>query len=114
MKLTEYCRCKNICKCGKKIEITVPMYTDIDDNFVCMNCYKKLKENPDIRKAFETLLKRYNVKIETSEFSGPYNEMRFIMKGKASNYNFYLELRKLLKVVINVVNPKGVDTENDK
>jgi hypothetical protein len=31
-----------ICKCGKKIEIMVPMYTDKDDNFVCKDCYDKL------------------------------------------------------------------------
>jgi len=32
-----------ICKCGKKIEITVPMYADKDDNFVCKECYKKAR-----------------------------------------------------------------------
>ncbi len=31
-----------ICKCGKKIEITVPMYVDKDDNFVCKDCFDKL------------------------------------------------------------------------
>ena len=31
-----------ICKCGKKIEITVPMYADKADNFVCKECYDKV------------------------------------------------------------------------
>jgi hypothetical protein len=37
-----------ICKCGKKIEITVPMYADKDDNFVCKECYDKLTHKIEI------------------------------------------------------------------
>lgn len=32
-----------ICRCEKKIEITVPMYVDKDDIFVCKTCFIKLK-----------------------------------------------------------------------
>lgn len=32
-----------ICKCGKEIEITVPMYVDKNDNYVCKECFEKIK-----------------------------------------------------------------------
>lgn len=48
------------CECGKEIEITVPMYVNIDGDFICKNCF----ENKEIIAGFIATAKDYIKKFE--------------------------------------------------
>lgn len=49
-----------ICKCGKEIEITVPMFVNKEGNFICNNCF----ENKKMLDGFIATAENYITKLE--------------------------------------------------
>ena len=61
-------------KCGKEIEITVPMFTDGKGNFICKDCFENIREingfiatAEDYIKKFQKVIKRNQEKRQIND-----------------------------------------------
>ena len=52
------------CKCGKEIEITVPMFIDGKGNFICKDCFENKKEINGLIATAEGYIKKFQKVIE--------------------------------------------------
>ncbi len=55
------------CKCGKEIEITVPMFTDGKGNFICKDCFENKKEINGFIATAENYIKKFQKVIERNK-----------------------------------------------
>ena len=55
------------CKCGKEIEITVPMFTDGKDKFICKDCFENKKEINGFIATAEDYIKKFQKVIERNQ-----------------------------------------------
>lgn len=55
------------CKCGKEIEITVPMFTDGKDKFICKDCYENRKEIDGFIATAEDYIKKFQAVIRRNQ-----------------------------------------------
>jgi len=62
------------CKCGKKIEITVPMFTDGKDKFICKDCYENRKEINGFIATAEDYIKKLQEVIKRNEMKRKIND----------------------------------------
>lgn len=88
------------CKCGKKIDITVPMFTDGKDNFICKDCYENRKEIDGFIATAEDYIKKFQEVIKRNEKKRKINDqldlltddfIELLMELKASKKPFSKE-----------------------
>ena len=100
-----------ICKCGKKIEITVPIYTDKDDNLVCKECYDKLALAENLLQLDDEtfkLSKEIFVNSGIKFLKGPVFDLTF-------NINIIKELNTAqLKFLFSLINTELEEREKKK
>lgn len=62
------------CKCGKEIEITVPMFVNKEGNFICKSCYEKKKKIDGFIASAEDYIKKLEHMIERNQLKRRIND----------------------------------------
>ena len=55
------------CKCGREIEITVPMFTDGKDKFICKDCFENIREINGFIATAKDYIKKFQKVIERNQ-----------------------------------------------
>lgn len=70
---------KMICKCGNKIEITVPMYVNKEGDYICKDCFDKIAMSNDFIQTAEKYIEKLEIIMERNMFKRKINDQLDLM-----------------------------------
>lgn len=97
-----------ICKCGNGIEITVPMFVDGEDNFVCKNCFENKKMLDGFIATTENYIQKFQEILERNKSKRKINDQLDLL------IDDHIELLKELRITQKPLTKERKDYFMDK